>query len=66
MYARLGFGLYLTELKESGVPLGICGLIKRDGLEDVDIGICLSSEVLGERLCLRVGCCCGWRTGEMF
>ena len=38
MYARLGFGLYLTELKESGSPLGICGLIKRDGLEDVDIG----------------------------
>ena len=38
MYNRLGFGLYLTELKESGVPLGICGLIKRDGLEDVDIG----------------------------
>jgi RimJ/RimL family protein N-acetyltransferase len=28
----------LTELKESGVPIGICGLLKRDGLEDVDIG----------------------------
>ena len=38
MYTRLGFGLYLTELKESGVPIGICGLLKRDGLEDVDIG----------------------------
>jgi RimJ/RimL family protein N-acetyltransferase len=38
MYARLGFGLYLTELKEGGVPIGICGLIKRDSLEDVDIG----------------------------
>jgi RimJ/RimL family protein N-acetyltransferase len=38
MYARLGFGLYLTELKENGVPIGICGLIKRDTLEDVDIG----------------------------
>jgi RimJ/RimL family protein N-acetyltransferase len=38
MYNRLGFGLYLTELKETGVPIGICGLIKRDGLEDVDIG----------------------------
>ena len=38
MYNRLGFGLYLTELKESGAPIGICGLIKRDGLEDVDIG----------------------------
>ncbi|MDQ3010399.1 MAG: GNAT family N-acetyltransferase [Acidobacteriota bacterium] len=38
MYTRLGFGLYLTELKESQVPIGICGLIKRDTLEDVDIG----------------------------
>jgi RimJ/RimL family protein N-acetyltransferase len=38
MYERLGFGLYLTELKDEGVPIGICGLIKRDSLEDVDIG----------------------------
>lgn len=41
MYARLGFGLYLTELKEGGVPIGVCGLIKRDGLDDVDIGFAL-------------------------
>lgn len=38
MYARLGFGLYLTELKPDQVPIGICGLLKRDSLEDVDIG----------------------------
>lgn len=38
MYSRLGFGLYLVELKEEGCPIGICGLIKRDSLEDVDIG----------------------------
>jgi RimJ/RimL family protein N-acetyltransferase len=38
MYRRLGFGLYLVELKESGEPLGICGLIKREALEDVDLG----------------------------
>jgi RimJ/RimL family protein N-acetyltransferase len=38
MYNRLGFGLYLTELKDGGVPIGICGLIKRDALKDVDIG----------------------------
>lgn len=37
-YARFGFGLFAVELRESGVPVGICGLIKRDGLEDVDIG----------------------------
>lgn len=38
MYESLGFGLYLTELKEGNVPIGLCGLIKRDSLEDVDIG----------------------------
>ena len=38
MYARVGFVLYLTELKEGCVPIGVCGLIKRDSLEDVDIG----------------------------
>jgi RimJ/RimL family protein N-acetyltransferase len=38
MYNRLGFGLYLIELKDGGVPIGICGLIKRDTLEDADIG----------------------------
>jgi RimJ/RimL family protein N-acetyltransferase len=38
MYERLGFGLYITELKGEGVPIGICGLVKRDFLEDVDIG----------------------------
>jgi len=37
-YERFGFGLYLTELKESGTPIGLCGLIKRDALEDVDVG----------------------------
>ncbi|WJQ83807.1 GNAT family N-acetyltransferase [Brevibacillus brevis] len=38
MYEKHGFGLYLTELKEGNVPIGLCGLIKRDSLEDVDIG----------------------------
>jgi RimJ/RimL family protein N-acetyltransferase len=38
MYERHGFGLYLVERKEDGVALGMCGLIKRDSLEDVDIG----------------------------
>ncbi len=38
MYQRLGFGLYTVELKENGAPIGICGLIKRDALPDVDLG----------------------------
>src|SRR5262245_35119246 len=38
LYDRYGFGLYLTELKQDGIPIGICGLIKREALKDVDIG----------------------------
>jgi RimJ/RimL family protein N-acetyltransferase len=37
-YEQFGFGFYLVELKESGVPMGISGLVKRESLEDVDIG----------------------------
>lgn len=37
-YERLGFGIYLTLLRGTSVPIGICGLVKRDGLDDVDIG----------------------------
>lgn len=38
MYQRSGFGLYAVALKSSGVPIGMCGLIKREGLDDVDLG----------------------------
>ncbi len=37
-YERNGFGLYLVELKETKLPLGMCGLVKRDGLTDADVG----------------------------
>jgi ribosomal-protein-alanine N-acetyltransferase len=36
-YRRHGFGLYLASLHD-GTPLGICGLVKRDTLPDVDVG----------------------------
>jgi RimJ/RimL family protein N-acetyltransferase len=37
-YRRNGFGFWLVEPKESKAPAGICGLVKRDGLPDVDVG----------------------------
>jgi len=37
-YGQFGFGLYLVEWKETGEAIGICGLLKRETLEDVDIG----------------------------
>ncbi|WP_377890490.1 GNAT family N-acetyltransferase [Alkalihalobacillus sp. R86527] len=44
MYSQLGYGLYLVELKESKIPIGLCGLIKRESLEDTDIGFAFLSE----------------------
>ena len=38
MVARLGFGFDVVELKANGCPIGVCGLAKRDFLDDVDIG----------------------------
>ena len=37
-YERFGFGFYLVELKPGGPPIGICGLVKRETLEWVDVG----------------------------
>jgi RimJ/RimL family protein N-acetyltransferase len=42
-YERHGFGLFCVELKTAAaneplVPIGMCGLLKRDWLPDVDIG----------------------------
>ncbi len=43
MYRRRGFGLWLVESKGSGTPLGICGLIKRETLADIDLGFAFLS-----------------------
>jgi RimJ/RimL family protein N-acetyltransferase len=37
-YTRLGFGLFLVVRRMDETAVGICGLVKRDGLEDVDLG----------------------------
>ena len=38
MYARHGFGLWCVALRSTGAAIGMCGLIKRDALPDVDLG----------------------------
>ncbi len=40
-YRENGFGLSMVELKFIGVPIGMCGLIKRETLDDVDIGFAM-------------------------
>ena len=46
-YAKFGFGFYLMELKGSSESVGICGLVKRDSLEDVDIGFSTAARYWG-------------------
>ena len=38
MYERVGFGMYVVALQDTGEAIGTCGLIRRDSLDDVDIG----------------------------
>ncbi len=47
MYDRCGFGLYLVETRNERTPVGICGLLKRDTLDDADIGFAFAPEFRG-------------------
>jgi [ribosomal protein S5]-alanine N-acetyltransferase len=40
-YAQYGFCMYLVEHRDSGRPLGMCGLLRRDSHPDVEIGFAM-------------------------
>jgi RimJ/RimL family protein N-acetyltransferase len=46
MYDKYGFGLWHTARKD-GTPVGMCGLLKRDNLPDVDVGYAFFPEFWG-------------------
>ena len=46
-YDRHGFGMWGVERKSDGVLVGMSGLVKRDELEDVDIGFAFLQEYRG-------------------
>ena len=46
-YRNHGFGLYRMDAKASGEPIGMCGLLKRDTLDDADLGYALLPEFCG-------------------
>lgn len=43
-YERFGFGFYIVNLKTDTTPIGICGLVKRETMKDVDIGFAFLPE----------------------
>jgi RimJ/RimL family protein N-acetyltransferase len=47
MYEKQGFGLWQVTRKSDGVAIGMCGLLKRDPLPDVDIGYAFLPEFWG-------------------
>ena len=53
-YRRFGFGLYLAMLADSGLPIGICGLVKRDTLPDVDVGFAFLTRYWSRGICGRI------------
>ena len=48
MYERHGFGLWYVARKADGAGLGLCGLLKRDNLPDVDVGYAYLPEFWGQ------------------
>jgi RimJ/RimL family protein N-acetyltransferase len=46
-YLVNGFGLSCVERKEDGLPVGMCGIIRRDNLEHPDIGFALLPQFEG-------------------
>lgn len=40
-YDTYGFGMYLMTSQRDGAQVGMCGLVKRDALDDVDVGYAL-------------------------
>ena len=46
-YAGYGYGLWRACQRQDGRPVGLCGLVKRDGLKDPDIGYAFLDSVWG-------------------
>ena len=46
-YAGHGYGLWRATERDGGRPVGLCGLVKRDGLKDPDIGYAFLASVWG-------------------
>ena len=50
LYADYGYGPYRVALEDSGEAIGICGLFKRENLDDPDIGFALLPNYCGKGL----------------
>jgi RimJ/RimL family protein N-acetyltransferase len=53
-YADNGFGSGMVTVKETGEEIGMCGLFKRDYLEEVDLGFALLPEYTGKGYAVEI------------
>ncbi len=53
LYSDYGYGPYRVSLAEGDEPVGLCGLFKRDNLDDPDIGFALLPDHRGKGLALE-------------
>lgn len=53
-YRENGFGLYVVERKNNRIPIGICGLLKRETLQHPDIGFAFLPEFEGQGFAFEV------------
>ncbi len=47
LYTEYGYGPFLVRRRADGVDMGICGLFRRDGLEEPDIGFAILPDFCG-------------------
>ena len=47
LYAEYGYGPFRVRCREDGADLGICGLFRRDGLDEPDIGFAILPDYCG-------------------
>ena len=55
MQAMRGHSLYVVETKDGGAPIGMCGLIKRETLDGVDIGYAYLAPYCGRGYAYEAG-----------
>jgi ribosomal-protein-alanine N-acetyltransferase len=48
MYEKYGYGLWHVARRSDGVPMGMCGLLRRDILPHTDVGYALLPEFWGQ------------------
>ena len=50
---RVGYSLWRVALKDTDEPVGMCGLVRREGLDDTDIGFAFLARHVGKGYALE-------------